>query len=116
MSSPGIELSSQPNDFASGGSGDDFIQFLDCGGSAYGDSGDNELIGGVDARVELHGGSKNDKLEAAFDGDKLFGGNGDDTLIGAQGETFFSCGPGIDTITNFNTAEGDTKTADCENF
>ena len=69
-----------------------------------------------DARVELHGGSGNDKLIAAFGGDKLFGESGGDTLIGGQGETFFSCGPGIDTITDFDAAEGDTKTADCENF
>jgi Ca2+-binding RTX toxin-like protein len=106
----------QPNDFASGGPGDDFIEFLDCGGTAYGDSGDDELIGGEDARVELHGGSGNDKLEAAFGGDKLFGESGHDTLIGGQGETFFSCGPGTDTIIGFDAAEGDTKTADCENF
>jgi hypothetical protein len=28
----------------------------------------------------------------------------------------FVCGDGIDTIKDFNPDEGDTKTADCENF
>lgn len=105
-----------PNDFSSGGSGNDVIQFQDCGGVAYGDSGDDELRGGGDDRVELHGGSGDDNLEASFGGDELFGEGDDDTLVGAQGATFFSCGPGIDTIIDFNAAEGDTKTADCENF
>lgn len=45
-----------------------------------------------------------------------FGEGDNDTLIGDSGANFFSCGSGIDTITNFNAAEGDTKTADCENF
>ena len=112
---PGNDRIIQPKGFTSGGPGDDFIQFLDCGGTAYGDSGNDELRGGEDARVELHGGSGNDELEA-FGGDELFGESGHDTLIGGQGETFFSCGPGIDTIIGFNAAEGDTKTSDCENF
>jgi hypothetical protein len=37
-------------------------------------------------------------------------------LTGKKGADSFSCGSGADTITNFNAAEGDTKTADCENF
>jgi len=37
-------------------------------------------------------------------------------LTGREGEAdSFDCGPGTDTITDFNAAEGDTKTADCEN-
>ena len=47
----------------------------------------------------------------------LFGDKGDDTLTGREGEAdSFDCGPGTDTITDFNEAEGDTKTADCENL
>jgi Ca2+-binding RTX toxin-like protein len=48
--------------------------------------------------------------------DQLFGDRGRDTLTGDEGADSFNCGPGIDTITDFNAAEGDTKTADCENF
>ncbi len=99
-----------------GGDGDDYIEYRDCGGVAYGDAGNDELIGAGDDHTELHGGSGNDRLRAGISGDKLFGDSGDDTLIGVEGPTFFSCGPGIDTIIGFNPAEGDTKTADCENF
>jgi len=63
-----------------------------------------------------HGSSGDDRLEANIGGDKLFGDGDDDTLIGAGGQTFFSCGPGVDIIIGFNPAEGDIKTADCENF
>lgn len=48
--------------------------------------------------------------------DLLFGDGDNDTLTGRGGADSFSCGPGTDTITDFNAAEGDTKTADCENF
>jgi hypothetical protein len=37
-------------------------------------------------------------------------------LTGRGGADSFDCGPGKDTITDFDAAEGDTKTADCENF
>jgi Ca2+-binding RTX toxin-like protein len=46
----------------------------------------------------------------------LLGDGDDDTLTGRGGADSFSCGTGIDTITYFNAAEGDSKTADCENF
>ena len=48
--------------------------------------------------------------------DILFGEDENDILSGKGGADSFSCGPGADTITDFNAAEGDTKTADCENF
>src|SRR5215216_7682636 len=82
--------------FVKGGSGNDFISFNDCGGVAFGGSGDDEIIGG-DNFAELHGGKGNDILRG-----------------GDFGKNFFDCGPGTDTITNFNAAE-DTKTSDCEN-
>src|SRR5215211_3778109 len=82
--------------FVKGGSGNDFISFNDCGGVAFGGSGDDEIIGG-DNFAELHGGKGNDVLRG-----------------GDFGKNFFDCGPGTDTITNFNAAE-DTKTSDCEN-
>ena len=46
----------------------------------------------------------------------IIGGDGDDLLTGGEGANRFICGGGEDTITDFNEAEGDTKTADCENF
>jgi Ca2+-binding RTX toxin-like protein len=46
----------------------------------------------------------------------VIGGDGDDLLTGGKGANRFVCGGGEDTITDYNEAEGDTKTADCENF
>lgn len=46
----------------------------------------------------------------------VVGGEGDDILIGGGGANRFICGGGEDTITGYNETEGDTKTADCENF
>jgi len=46
----------------------------------------------------------------------VIGGDGDDLLTGGEGTQRFVCGGGNDTITDYNEAEGDTKTADCENF
>jgi Ca2+-binding RTX toxin-like protein len=46
----------------------------------------------------------------------VIGGEGDDLLTGGEGAQRFVCGGGEDTITDYNEAEGDTKTADCENF
>jgi Ca2+-binding RTX toxin-like protein len=46
----------------------------------------------------------------------IIGGETDDILTGGEGANRFICGGGEDTITDYNEAEGDTKTADCENF
>jgi len=46
----------------------------------------------------------------------VIGGDNDDLLTGGEGAQRFVCGGGEDTITDYNEAEGDTKTADCENF
>jgi hypothetical protein len=46
----------------------------------------------------------------------IIGGEGDDLLTGGRGANRFICGGGEDTIIDYNEAEGDTKTADCENF
>ena len=46
----------------------------------------------------------------------VIGGDGDDLLTGGEGAHRFICGGGEDTITDYNEAEGDTKTEDCENF
>jgi Ca2+-binding RTX toxin-like protein len=99
-----------------GGSGNDVIEFYDCGGIAYGDRGNDEMRAG-DYGTELHGGSEDDIL-VGNDGedDQLFGDEGNDTLTGGGGADSFSCGLGTDTITDFNAAEGDSKTPDCERF
>ena len=61
-------------------------------------------------------GRGDDKVIGAGNKDILFGEDENDTLTGKGGADSFSCGPGADTITDFNAEEGDTKTADCETF
>ena len=46
----------------------------------------------------------------------VIGGDDDNILTGGEGAQRFVCGGGEDTITDYDEAEGDTKTADCENF
>ena len=46
----------------------------------------------------------------------VIGGDDDDLLTGGEGAQRFVCGGGEDTITDYDEAEGDTKTEDCENF
>ncbi len=33
-----------------------------------------------------------------------------------EGEDIFACGEGEDTVTDYNQAEGDIATPDCDNF
>lgn len=46
----------------------------------------------------------------------VIGGDDDNLLTGGEGAQGFVCGGGEDTIRDYNPAEGDTKTADCNNF
>ena len=46
----------------------------------------------------------------------IIGGEGNDVLTGGEGANRFICGGGEDTITDYDEAEGDTKSEDCENF
>ena len=46
----------------------------------------------------------------------VIGGDDNDVLTGGEGAQRFVCGGGEDTITDYDEAEGDTKTEDCENF
>lgn len=46
--------------------------------------------------------------------DKLSGGKGDDIMGGQGGADKFNCGKGQDTVTDFNEAEGDKASGNCE--
>ena len=47
--------------------------------------------------------------------DKINAAQGDDELIDGGGAHKFKCGSGDDTVTDFNEAEGDKATGNCEN-
>ena len=61
------------------------------------------------------GGLDNDIIVGNKGDDLLFGDVGDDTLEGDEGANTFNCGPGVDTITDWDPAT-DTKSPDCEIF
>jgi hypothetical protein len=67
--------------------------------------GDDENYG--DANPELGGTGSGDDIIAS--------GEEDDTNTGNGGRDIFVCGDGEDTVTDFNEAEGDIATPDCEN-
>ena len=63
----------------------------------------------------MYGGSGNDIISDESGNDRLFGGPGDDAFFGGPGEDYFDCGLGRDEIMDFDQAEGDTRSYNCEN-
>jgi Ca2+-binding RTX toxin-like protein len=91
------------NDNIISGEGDDLNQ----GDTVVGmGSGDDNIISG----------EGNDNNNGNGGDDNIFGGEGDDQLTVGPGADVFSCGGGEDTVTDFNEAEGDIATPDCENI
>ncbi len=106
------------NDALLGGSGTDS---LDGGGNndtlfggadndtLFGNTEDDSLLGD-DGTDSLIGGDGNDTLIGGDGNDTLIGGNGSDTLTGGTGADHFAytaSNQGIDTITDFTTADFD---------
>lgn len=87
-----------------GGRGGDYLCGAEGDDELYGEGG-NDRIDGFEGNDEIHGGAGDDKLQ---------GGAGNDELYGETGKDNFTCGPGTDTIHDFSSAEGDTKSTDCE--
>ena len=94
--------------FRGGWGNDSFENLSAIPSEAYGDGGNDTLIGGT-ASDELHGGIGDDHLEANghFEaktrwgirmGDKLYGDQGDDMLIGGGGNDLLSGGSGHDQL------------------
>jgi Ca2+-binding RTX toxin-like protein len=115
------------NDLFNGGAGNDFLDGGAGNDQLFGQSGNDTLIGGqgndfLDGGTGsdqlfgesgndiLIGGQGNDFLDGGTGSDTLNGGLGNDTLIGGSGIdkfTFNSPTDGIDTISDFNSGEGD---------
>jgi Ca2+-binding RTX toxin-like protein len=98
--------SGEGEDQVSGGSGGDLVSAGLDDDFVKGKSGDDVLMGGLD----------NDIIEGDDGNDNIFGDSGDDTMEGDEGADAFNCGIGVDTITDFNPRQGDTKSPDCEIF
>jgi Ca2+-binding RTX toxin-like protein len=60
------------------------------------------------------GGDGDDILSGEDGDDRLFGDIGNDILKGGAGANEFVCGDGVDTVLNYNPAQGDVISNDCE--
>ncbi len=81
--------------FRGDGSGDDVILSGEGSDGNYGDTREEGVGSGED---------------------KIITGDADNQSTGNGGADTFVCGGGEDTITDYDEAEGDSKTEDCENF
>ena len=72
----------------------------------YGDEG-NDILYGQGGNDTLYGGADNDILHGGKGSDILFGGTGADTFAWAAGDIGTTLRPDLDTIKDFNLAEGD---------
>jgi len=64
--------------------------------------------------LNVKGDNNDNNLMGTSESDRLDGKNGNDVLFGDLGSDSFKCGKGVDTIKDFNSAEGDRKSSDCE--
>lgn len=108
-----------------GGSGDDVMDLSLDGGIADGGKGEDKMraFGNF---LMVEGGADDDELVATGGGEiQFFGGKGDDTFIsedefvsstftGGAGADDFQCGPGHESVTDYDPDEGDTVSDDCE--
>jgi len=88
-----------------GGPGDDIV---------YGGDGNNQLFG-QDGNDNLVGGTQDDLIVGGPGNDRLYGNTGDDILQGGPGADYFDCGDGVDTVVDYNSAQGDIVSVNCEN-
>jgi hypothetical protein len=91
------------------GDGDETFLGTDAGEAVFGGKG-NDTIFGLGGNDLLIGGSGNDTLNGGDGDDVLIGLGGSDVLIGGRGADRFvwtALSDGIDTIVDFNSAEGD---------
>jgi len=81
-----------------GGNGDDsFINNTSIAAVAYGEQGDDRLIGGSGKDV-LRGGDGKDWIDGRGGNDELYGAGGDDTLLGGAGDDQLFGGDGSDHL------------------
>ena len=115
-------LGLQDNDVLSGNGGDDIIEGGDGDDKIFGNAGDDLLQGNI-GDDKIDGGGRNDVLIGGEGDDILSGEDGDDILYGVIGNDImrgglganeFVCGEGIDTILDYNPAQGDVISNDCE--
>ena len=105
------------NNLIDGGLGDDTINGSAASGfAAYGNEGNDSLLGG-NGDDDLQGGFGNDTIHGGQGADTLIGGVGNDIILGGQGDDTITGGKGADTMTggdgnnNFVLTTGDSFAA-----
>ena len=100
-----------------GGLGNDIINGSAASGfAAYGNEGNDSLLGG-NGDDDLQGGFGNDTIHGGQGADTLIGGVGNDIILGGQGDDTITGGKGADTMTggdgnnNFVLTTGDSFAA-----
>ncbi len=84
-----------PVSLGEGGEGNDTITTE--AGAAYGDEGDDVLLGG-DGQNYFFGDAGADEIRGGRGPDELHGGEGDDTVYGNSGDDVIYGGPGVDQL------------------
>ncbi len=102
------------------------VTFLnDLNNNIAGFDNSNDVINGQGGNDIINGNSGNDLLRGGKGNDTLIGGRGNDVLIGGIGTDFFIYNSnaeftttviGVDTITDFNSSEGDKIVLDKTTF
>jgi len=80
-----------------GGAGDDDLALGGAGGAAWGEGGDDLVVGSAVDDV-LYGGAGNDRVEGGKGGDLVDGGEGHDALDGGAGNDAIDGDGGIDAV------------------
>jgi hypothetical protein len=112
------------DDIIIGKEGNDRLYGLAGADKIFGDSGD-DILQGDQGNDILNGDDGNDLIVGGGDADNIVGGNGDDILIASYAvnntsirdyaQDSITCGSG-DDIANFNIADNDSASNDCENL
>lgn len=78
-----------------------------------GSSRSDHLSGGPGSDV-IYGNDGGDYIQGGPGIDSLYGEEGNDVLSGGEGADYFDCGPGRDSIDDFDSTEGDYASSNCE--
>jgi Ca2+-binding RTX toxin-like protein len=86
-------------DWLYGGNGNDTLDTGEDAYYAFGEAGDDSIVGGSGIYDLLYGGDGNDTIDTGTGGGLAVGEGGDDSLTGGSGDDQLNGGAGSDTVT-----------------